>query len=105
MHDCTETNRLTRIENEQVRQNTDMAVRLETIDERTRETNVDIRLMAQSVATLATSVAKLGDMKEKYHELDKRISNSENTLTYVKVVGVAITVALVGMGVAAVYGG
>lgn len=104
MHDCTETSRLSRIEDEQKRQNEALETRLETIDTRTRETNTDIRLMAQSVSTLAASVAKLGDMQEKYHELDKRISNSENTLTYVKVVGVAITVALVGMGVAAVYG-
>ena len=105
MPDCTEATRLSRIEIEQVRQNETVTERLETIDERTRETNIDIRLMAQSVAALADSVSKLGDMKERYHELDKRISNSEATLKYVKVVGVAITVALVGMGVAAVYGG
>lgn len=105
MHECTETSRLERIEKEQQRQNDAMVARLETIDERTRETNTDIRLMAQSVSALTDSIKKLAGIESKFHELDKRLSNSEATLKYVKVVGVAITVALVGMGVAAVYGG
>lgn len=104
-HDCTEVNRLERIEAEQARQTLSLREKLSAIDERTRETNVDIRLMAQSVSSLAISVEKLGEMKEQFHDLDKRLSNSEDTIRYIKIIGVAITMALVGIAVASIYGG
>jgi hypothetical protein len=97
---------------------------LETTDNRlSSEVNgltLEVRLMVQSMQLMQKTLEKLTDVEGKFtnqltavvttqsdvnHKFDKRIENAENVVRYARFLGAGVTLALIGIAVAAIFGG